>query len=111
MSARESFDDFQSNSHILFYIRADHINTSTVAPSYFTDLTLERHQMLENYFFSDAKAKNDLSFEEVSSCICPTSSVNDNIISYLLVYLQKFNTNVVSLPTFFYNDTLINGVE
>ena len=38
-SASESFNDFQCNSHILFYIRRDYINTSTVAPSHFTDLT------------------------------------------------------------------------
>ena len=44
-------------------------------------LTLEKHQMLEKYLFSDAKAENGLSFEDVSSCIRPTSWVNDKIIS------------------------------
>ena len=103
-SASESFNDFQRNFHIFFWIRTDHINTSTVAPSYFTDLTLKKHQMFEKYLFSDVKAENGLFFEDVSSCFRPTSWVNDNIISYFFVYLQKFNTNVVSLPTFFYND-------
>ena len=37
--------------------------------------------MLEKYLFSDAKAENGLSFEDVSSCIRPTSWVNDKIIS------------------------------
>ena len=33
LSLSEGFNNFQRNSHILFYIRTDHINTSTVAPS------------------------------------------------------------------------------
>ena len=82
-STSEGFNNFQRNSHILFYIRTDHINTSTFALSHFTDLILEKHQMLEKYLFSDEKAENGLSFEEVSSCIRPTFWVNDKIISYL----------------------------
>ena len=68
-SASESFNDFQRNSHILCYIRTDHINALSVAPSYFTDLTLEKHQMLEKEFsdekFSDAKAGSGFSFKYV----------------------------------------------
>ena len=88
----------------MFYIRTNHINTSTVAPFYLTDLTLEKHQMLEKYLFSDGKAENGLSFEDVISCIRLTSWVNDKIISYFFVNLQKFNTIIVSFPTFFCND-------
>ena len=42
-----------------------------------------------------------MSFEDVSSCICPSSWLSDNIIQYFFFYLQKLNTNVVSLSTFF----------
>ena len=88
----------------MFYIRTDHTNTSTVAPFCFTDLTLGKHQMLENNLFSDAKAENSLPFEDVSLCIRPTSWVNDNIISYFFVYLEKSDTDFVSLRTFICND-------
>ena len=60
--------------------------------------------MLEKCLFSDGKAGNGLSFEDVISCIRLTSWVNDKIISYFFVNLQKFNTIIVSFPTFLYND-------
>ena len=45
-----------------------------------------------------------MSFEDASSCICPNSWLSDNIRQYFFFYLQKLNTNVVSLSTFFSSD-------
>ena len=56
-------------------------------PSYLNSLALKEHQILKKYLFSDAKAENGLSFDDLSSGNCPTSGVNYNI-SYFFVYLQ-----------------------
>ena len=55
--------------------------------------------MLEKHLLSDAKAENGLSFEDVSSCIRPTSWVNDDVRSCFFVYLQKFSTNFMYFST------------
>ena len=108
-SSSALFKDFQCNSHVFFYSRTDCINNTNPFQRFFSDLPSSKHELLKSYLFSKKTIENSLSFTDVSSCLFYTSWLNDNTIVYFLAYLQKSDTDVMSLSTYFVTNKTSNN--